>query len=99
MASAREKKLGETMAAKADVTADKIAPRADDDDDDPTALGTRRPAATPPGTPKPGAQRNFTDADSRIMPHNGGLLQAFNVQAAVTLDPMIVAHDLTKRPQ
>jgi transposase len=96
MASDREKKLAETMAAKAEVAAEKIAPRLDDDDDDdPTALGTHRPAATPAGTPKPGAQRNFTDADSRIMPRNGGFLQAFNAQAAVTLDQVIVAHALT----
>jgi len=93
-ASAREKKHATTMAAKAEKKADEIAPP-NDDDDDPTALGTHRVAATLGGMPKPGAQRNFTDAESRIMPRNGGFVQAFNAQAAVSLDQVIVAHGLT----
>jgi len=34
-------------------------------------------------TPKPKAQRNFTDADSRIMKSGNGFVQAYNGQAAV----------------
>jgi hypothetical protein len=98
-ASVSEKKAAVTLAKKAETAADELAPRGDDDDDDddddPTALGTHRPAATPTGVPLPGTQRNFTDAESRIMPRNGGFLQAFNAQAAVTLDQIVVAHGLT----
>ena len=42
---------------------------------------------THPGVPDDKAQRNFTDAESRIMPGPGGrdFLQAYNCQAAVTV--------------
>jgi transposase len=59
----------------------------DDDDPDPPAVDSDLPRNTPPmspdGTPKPNAQRNFTDPDSRIMMRDGGFLQAFNAQLAV----------------
>lgn len=55
-----------------------------------------RPPATPPGQPKPKAQRNFTDPDSRIMKGRDGFVQAYNAQAAVDADAqIIVAHRLT----
>lgn len=62
---------------------------ADLDDDDPPAPGVDAdlPTNTPPkycdGSPKPTAQRNFTDPDSRVMMRDGGYLQAFNGQIAV----------------
>ena len=59
----------------------------DGDDPDPPAVNSDLPSHTPPlysdGTPKPQAQRNFTDPDSRIMVRDGGFLQAFNAQLAV----------------
>jgi transposase len=60
----------------------------DDDDLDPPAspdddLPRNTPPATKDGTPKPKAQRNFTDPESRIMVRDGGFLQAFNAQIAV----------------
>lgn len=59
----------------------------DDDDPDPPAVDGDLPRHTPPmspdGTPKPKAQRNFTDPDSRIMMRDGGFVQAFNAQLAV----------------
>jgi transposase len=58
-----------------------------------------RPGRTPkhePGTPKPKAQRNFTDPESRIMKGRDGFIQGYNAQAAVDADAqIIVAHRLT----
>ncbi len=57
--------------------------------------GGRKPK-TPPGTPKDGAQRNFTDPESRIMKSKDGFIQAYNAQAAVDgAHQVIVAHGLT----
>ena len=52
-------------------------------------------------TPKDKAQRNFTDADSRIMPASGGkhFIQGYNAQAAVdSKQQVIVAAEITNRP-
>jgi hypothetical protein len=46
-------------------------------------LPRNTPPADPSGTPKPEAQRNFTDPESRIMKSDGGFLQAYNAQIAV----------------
>jgi transposase len=66
---------------------DQQAADLDDDDPDPPAMDSDLPRHTPPttadGTPKPKAQRNFTDPESRIMMRDGGFLQAFNAQLAV----------------
>jgi transposase len=66
---------------------DQQAADLDDDDPDPPALDDDLPRNTPPadpsGTPKPKAQRNFTDPESRIMVRDGGFVQAFNAQIAV----------------
>jgi transposase len=43
--------------------------------------------------PKPGAQRSFTDPDSRIMPHGtqkGSILQGYNAQAAVDGEAQVI---------
>lgn len=61
----------------------------DDDDDGPSGstgaddLPRHRVPVLPDGTPKPNAQRNFTDPDSRIMMMNGAFAQAYNAQIAV----------------
>jgi transposase len=59
----------------------------DDDKPDPPAVNDDLPRNTrpmsPDGRPKPKAQRNFTDPDSRIMMRDGGFLQAYNAQLAV----------------
>jgi transposase len=50
-----------------------------------------RPPAPPSGTPSPKDQVNFTDEDSRIMPApGGGFEQAYNAQAAVDTDSLLV---------
>jgi transposase len=73
-----------TLAAKRDRQASLF----DDDDLDPPAgpdsdLPRHSPPAKPDGTPKPKAQRNFTDPESRIMFRDGAYLQAYNAQIAV----------------
>ena len=51
-----------------------------------------RPPTPPSGTPRDRDQVNFTDEDSRIMPvPGGGFEQAYNGQAAVDTDSMLVA--------
>lgn len=69
-------------------TRDQQASLFDDDDlDPPTGNDADLPRNTPPsakdGTPKPNAQRNFTDPESRIMVRDGAYLQAYNAQIAV----------------
>jgi transposase len=70
---------------------------ADLDDDDappPPAVDADLPTNTPPkyrdGTPKPKAQRNFTDPDSRLMVRDGAFVQAYNGQIAVDEENQII---------
>jgi transposase len=60
----------------------------DDDDQKPPPgpdddLPRNSPPATKDGKPKPKAQRNFTDPQSRIMLRDGAFIQAYNAQIAV----------------
>ena len=79
------KKQGEfaTLAAQHDQNAADL----DDDDPPPPAVDSDLPRNTPPkrpsGEPKPKAQRNFTDPESRIMFKDGTYVQAYNAQIAV----------------
>jgi hypothetical protein len=82
--------------------AEEKAQKANDenDDADPPQAGRgpkhKHPPKHLPGTPKPNAQRNFTDPDSRIMVGKDGFVQAYNAQAAVDATAqIIVAHGLT----
>lgn len=64
----------------------------------------RKPGGPPPTEPQPGPrpkdQINLTDADSRIMPTSGGgFEQAYNAQAAVDVNTMlIVAQHVSQNP-
>ena len=74
----------------------------DDDDPPPPAVDSDLPTNTPPkyrnGTPKPKAQRNFTDPDSRIMTRDGAYMQAYNGQIAVDeANQIIVAAALSNQ--
>lgn len=94
--STKERKTAATLAANADKRADELAPRDDDDDDGSGAqLSLHRVKTTPGGKPKDSAQRNMTDGDSRIMIRNGVFVQAYNAQAVVSEDQIIVAHGVT----
>jgi transposase len=101
-ATPRQRRLATTLAAKAENEAKKLS-RSKDDDDDASGGGTsqlslHRVSATREGKPKDTAQRNFTDADSRIMHRNGAFLQAYNAQAAVSEDQIVLAHAVTNHP-
>lgn len=62
-------------------------------------LRTHSVPVTRSGRPKPSAQRNFTDPDSRIMERNSQFLQGYNCQAAVDeAAQIIVAHAVTNQP-
>lgn len=92
-ATTSERKQSEftTLAARRDQQAAEID---DDDDDAPPTTSDDLPRNTPPkrpdGTPKPKAQRNFTDPDSRIMMRDGAFLQAYNAQLAVDEEHQII---------
>jgi transposase len=59
-------------------------------DDDDTAAG-KGAAAAAQAVPKPKAQRNFTDPDSKIMlTGDGAFHQCFNAQAAVDADHQVI---------
>ena len=98
--TASPQKQGEflTLAARHDQQAAELDSDDDDDDDDETPQPPTRdddlPRNTPPkradGLPKPKAQRNFTDPDSRIMKRDGGYLQAYNAQVAVDEEHQII---------
>jgi transposase len=66
------------------------------DDDDapppsgPAPLPSHKIPTTSDGTPTPKAQRNFTDADSRIMKTGDGFIQGYNCQAAVDEEHQII---------
>jgi transposase len=102
-ASPRQRRLATTLAGKAENEAKRLSRSKKDDDDDANGGGTsqlplHRVATTREGKPKDTAQRNFTDADSRIMHRNGAFLQAYNAQAAVSADQIVVAHGVTNHP-
>lgn len=86
------------MTKTAKKKAKELSPPHDDDDDDGNAgtqLSLHRVPATPDGKPKDKAQRNSTDGDSRIMIRNGVFMQAYDAQALVSEDQIIVAHGVT----
>lgn len=88
--------------AKAAREAEEAAKKKGDDDEPPsgpTPLPTHQVQSEADGTPKPKAQRNFTDPESRIQKTNDGFIQGFNGQAAVDEEhQVIVAAALTNQP-
>ena len=105
----REQAAAPTTSSKTQATFLTVAAQHDqesadlDDDDPPTpAVDSDLPTNTPPkyrnGTPKPKAQRNFTDPDSRIMVRDGAYMQAYNGQIAVDeANQIIVAAALSNQ--
>jgi transposase len=88
----KRRRAAATTAMKQRREADRLKP--DNDDDEPPdapSLPFHRPKTTTTGEPKPKAQRNFTDPDSRIMVEgSGAFAQAYNAQAAVTEETQII---------
>lgn len=82
--------------------AHKLSDPKDDDDPPPPPSPSPLPRHTVPakeGAPTEKAQRNFTDADSRIMKRGGDFVQAYNAQAVVDeAHQIIVAADLSNQP-
>jgi transposase len=101
---AHQRKRAATRAGQSAAQADLLDGGRKDDDDDPPAgsasgLPTHRVRAHVDGTPKPKTQRNFTDADSRIMEKNGSFLQGYNAQVVVDeAHQVILAHGLSNQP-
>ena len=91
----KQKRLAKIREAKAALEAE--AKRKDPPPADPGKPRRGRPRKHPPGVPKPEAQRNFTDPESRIMKTSDGFQQCYNAQAAVDADhQIIVARGLTQ---
>ena len=97
----KQRRLERIRAAKAELEAEARAAEAAKPDPGCKADGSprqrrgRKPKH-PPGVPKPTAQRNFTDPESRIMKGRDGFVQAYNAQAAVDAKAQVIlAHHLT----
>ncbi len=92
----KQRRLATIRAAKAALEA---KARAEAEAASSSAGGRARGGGKPkhdPAQPKPQAQRNFTDPESRIMKGKDGFVQAYNGQLAVdTKAQIIVACDLT----
>jgi transposase len=66
---------------------------------DPLAMPQRTLPTDAAGTPKPQAQRNFTDSDSHILKGSDGWIQGYNAQAAVDgYYQVIVATGVSNQP-
>jgi transposase len=87
-AATEEAEVEAVVAEMHNVEAARAAVERDDDDEPPPPpapgpLPSHRVPTQKDGTPTPKAQRNFTDADSRIMKAGDGFLQGYNAQLAV----------------
>jgi len=97
----KQRRLERIRAAKAELEAEARAAEAAKPDpgckaDGSTRQRRGRKPKHPPGVPKPTAQRNFTDPESRIMKGRDGFVQAYNAQAAVDAKAQVIlAHHLT----
>jgi len=97
-AADKQRRIEKIRAARAALEAEAASPRSDDDEPG-ASSGMRRsgkPRRGPDGGPPPGAQRNFTDPDSRIMNGRDGFVQGYNAQIAVDAEHQIItAYRLT----
>lgn len=88
----KNRRANATLAAQRDRQASFL----DDDDRDPPPSGPdddlprSTPSTKPDGTPRPDAQRNFTDPESRIMHRDGAFMQGYNGQIAVDEGSQII---------
>jgi transposase len=97
-------RLARIRAAKAALEAEAKAPPPGPDDDGPGASSgmmgrTNHPQRAVDGGPPDGAQRNFTDPDSRIQPVRRGVIAGYNAQiAADGAHQIIVAQRVQTSP-
>lgn len=69
------------------------------DEPAPDEMPAHQVQADAEGNPKPKAQHNFTDPDSRIMKAGGDFVQGYNAQVAVDeAHQVIVAHGVSNQP-
>ena len=102
----KEKRLAKIRAAKAELEAEAKAAAAEEERRRAEAEAQRKAEgrkkrgktpAPPSAEPDGKAQRNFTDAESRILKTKDGYIQGYNAQAAVDGEAqIIVAHSLTQ---
>ncbi len=85
----KQRRLEKIRAAKAALEAEAQAEAAAKGEAPKRYRGGRKPKRRP-GQPRPTAQRNFTDPESRIMKGKDGFVQAYNAQAAVDAHGQIV---------
>jgi transposase len=104
---ARIRKAKQELEAEATQTHARSDKEDDDADDDSSgsasgggsALPAHRIPTVADGTPTAKAQRNFTDADSRIMKTGDGFVQGYNAQVVVDdAAQVIVAQAVTNQP-
>lgn len=88
-------RLEREAAEKADTQARKIRERETEEAASGEKKRGRKPAP-PDSTPAPEAKANVTDPESRIMKTRSGYVQAYNAQAAVTEEQIIVAAEVTQ---
>ena len=94
----KQTRLERIRAAKAELEAEAKAAQDAKAAEPPRYRGGRKPKH-PAGAPKPTAQRNFTDPESRIMMGRDGFIQGYNAQIAVDRHRQIIlAHRLSDSP-
>jgi transposase len=94
----KQQRLERIRAAKAALEAEAAAAPPPHAEPGPSSgmMASGRPRRAPDGAPPAGAQRNFTDPDSRVMKTRDGFVQGYNGQLAVdTAHQIIVAQRLT----
>ena len=94
-----EKKNVEAARAKTDSDDEPSPPPSSPLGGQPEPLPNHQVPTNREGTPTPKAQRNFTDADSRIMKTGDGFVQGYNAQIAVdAAAQIIVALGVSNQP-
>lgn len=85
-----DRKRAKTLAEKRESRAEELSGDEEVSFETEQGLAKHRVPTTTEGEPTEAAQRNFTDAESRIMKHAGGYLQGYNCQAAVDGESQVV---------
>ena len=80
----------EDRAKKHEQQAEALCRKLDEGPKDQLQLPLNRVPCEPEGLPKPKAQRNFTDPDSRIMVKDGAFVQSYNGQIVVDGENQII---------